>query len=287
MEQKLTINSDNFSASFLSQGAELCSVFHKQSGYEYIWQANKNIWARHAPILFPFVGRLKNYEYLYNGKIYKIEQHGFARDMQFKVSSQGTDFVIFDLDKNDYTLQRYPFNFNLKIHYKLSDKGLLMEFIITNFGNFPMPVSFGGHPAFNIISPDDAIIEFENDDNAESWQLLNNFLSFKTCKVTNGKGEILIDKSTFDKDALIFKNLKSKWVKLISKSSEKYVKVFIDGWKYLGIWAKPNSNFICIEPWEGIADLINFNNDVSVKEGIINLKPYEILRKSFTMEFGC
>lgn len=286
MEEKLTITSGDFTASLLSFGAELSCVFHNQSKHEFIWQADKEIWGRHAPVLFPFVGRLNNFEYLFNGKIYKIEQHGFARDMQFSVHSKGDDFVIFELTKNDNTYQRYPFNFNFKVHYKLSKNMLMMEFIVANMSNSSMPVSFGGHPAFNISNPDDAIIEFENDADPDSLRLLSNFVSLKTRKVTNGKGEIFITPNTFDNDALIFKNLNSKWVMLKSKSSSKKIKVNIEGWKYLGIWAKPGSNFICIEPWQGIADFINFRNDVSVKEGILNLKPYEIFKKSFSMEFG-
>ncbi|NUM31951.1 MAG: aldose 1-epimerase family protein [Bacteroidetes bacterium] len=286
MEEILSITSGDFTASFKSFGAELISVFHNKSKHEFIWQANNEIWGRHAPVLFPFVGRLNNFEYIFNGKIYKIEQHGFARDLQFTINAKGDDFIIFELSKNEYTYQRYPFDFNLKIHYKLSGNKLMMEFIIANLSISAMPVSFGGHPGFKISDPDDAIIEFENDADPDSLRLLSNFVSLKTRKVTNGNGIINIDQNTFNNDALIFKNLKSKYVILKSKSSSKTVKVKIEGWKYLGIWSKPGADFICIEPWEGIADYINFKNDVSVKEGIITLKPFEILKKSFSMEFG-
>lgn len=285
MEEKLTITSENLEASFLSFGAELCSVKNKESNKEFIWQADKNIWARHAPVLFPFVGRLNNFEYLFCGKFYKIEQHGFARDMQFEVVFKQNDSVTFELLKNDYTYSRYPFDFSLRITYKLNKNKLNMEFEISNKNNQIMPVSFGGHPAFNITAANDAVIEFENDKNVESMQLLGNFLSFKTRSAIDKNGNIIFDNNTFDKDALMFKNLKSNWVKLKSKSSKSYIKVNINGWKYLGIWAKPGANFICIEPWEGIADKLNFRNDVSVKEGIVNMKPFEILRKYFEMEF--
>ncbi|MCC6721414.1 MAG: aldose 1-epimerase family protein [Bacteroidia bacterium] len=286
MENKLTISSENFEASILSFGAELCSVKNIQSNHEYIWQADKTIWGRHAPVLFPFVGRLKNFEYLYNGKKYEIEQHGFARDLQFELISIEDDCAEFELKKNDYTFSRYPFDFSLRVKYKIVKNQLEMIFEICNNNNCEMPVSFGAHPAFSIISADDSLIEFENDQYAESWLLEDNFISSNKEKVADSSGFILVNKHTFDKDAMIFKNLKSSWVNLKSKSTNRYVKVYIENWKYLGIWAKPNSRFICIEPWEGLADSVNFNRDVFEKEGIILMKPYQNLKKSFIMEFG-
>lgn len=58
-----------------SKGAEVQSVKDRHNGYEYIWQANPKVWARHAPVLFPIVGRLVNDEYTYKGKKYHMTEH--------------------------------------------------------------------------------------------------------------------------------------------------------------------------------------------------------------------
>ena len=39
-------------------GAELCSVYDKVRGREALWTADPKYWARHAPVLFPFVGKV-------------------------------------------------------------------------------------------------------------------------------------------------------------------------------------------------------------------------------------
>ena len=42
---------------------------------------------------------------------------------------------------------------------------------------------------------------------------------------------------------------------------------------YLGIWTKPGANFVCIEPWRGIADPDGFSGDFTVKPGVFMVQP--------------
>ena len=71
-------------------GAELTSI--KLDGIERLHQANnvldengKPYWGRHAPILFPFVGRVIGGVYRIGDKEYPMKtQHGFARDKEFE-----------------------------------------------------------------------------------------------------------------------------------------------------------------------------------------------------------
>ncbi len=286
MNKTIVLSSGDYSATILTFGAELCSIKHLPSDSEFMWQAEKSVWPRHAPVLFPFVGRLKNFEYRYNGQAFSIEQHGFARDMQFEIVEQNSNRVVLELSENPHTLQRYPFLFKFRIHYQLDNNCLRMAFDVNNNGTGDLPVSFGGHPAFSILEPDDAILIFENDANPLSYLLEENFVSTRTKSVTDGKGQINVNEDTFAKDALIFKHLESSWVKLASKSTGRYVKVSLENWPFLGIWAKPAANFICIEPWQGIADSVDFEGEVNQKEGIIMLSSNTSIVKSFTIEVG-
>ena len=286
MANLVTLTSGDYSAVINPFGAELCSLRDEHSDIEFMWQADKSVWPRHAPVLFPFVGQLKNFEYRYNGQTFTIEQHGFARDLMFKVINQFENSVMLELTENAHTLQRYPFLFSFKVKYELLENRLSMGFEVLNKGKSPMPVSFGGHPAFSILEPNDTIIVFENDPDPKTWKLEENFISKRTQSVTDGQGKIAVTPQTFAKDALIFKNLKSQWVKLKSKTTDRYIKIDINGWPYLGIWAKPGANFICIEPWQGLADSIDFEGEVSQKEGIIMLDAQEKIEKSFTIEFA-
>ncbi len=107
----LQIQNEQLIATFQTRGAELVSLKAKKTGIEYIWQGDPVFWSRHAPILFPIVGRLKNDQYKYQGQTYHLPQHGFARDQEFIVSEQSTEKISFLLKSSPDTKQNYPFDF--------------------------------------------------------------------------------------------------------------------------------------------------------------------------------
>ena len=102
-----------------SFGAELCSVISTETATEYIWQADKTIWNRYAPNLFPIVGKLKNGSYTYQNKSYQLPQHGFARDNEFICIEHSDSVIVFELTANEELLTLFPFHFNLQIKYVL------------------------------------------------------------------------------------------------------------------------------------------------------------------------
>lgn len=63
-------------------GAELRSLQDK-AGVEYLWQRDPALWARSAPLLFPWVGRLYHGRYQVNGRTYALPLHGFAKESMF------------------------------------------------------------------------------------------------------------------------------------------------------------------------------------------------------------
>ena len=66
------------------KGAELSRVWDKEESCERLWSADPAVWNRHAPILFPFVGKVVDGKYRLNGRVYEMNtQHGFARDRDF------------------------------------------------------------------------------------------------------------------------------------------------------------------------------------------------------------
>ena len=145
-----TIENDSLRVVAKSDGAELTSIITKADGREYLWQADKQHWSRHAPVLFPFVGRLKNDRYVYNGKTYAVGQHGFARDKEFVLSAQSEQYLEFSLQSDARTRTLYPFDFALKIGYRLEGGSVAVEYTVSNTGNSEMLFSIGAHPGFNI-----------------------------------------------------------------------------------------------------------------------------------------
>lgn len=130
------ISNDFLQATINEKGAELTSL--RANEIEYIWQADPKYWGRHAPFLFPFVGRLKDNQYTYKDKVYSMGQHGFARDKEFTVVEQKKDKVTFLLASDEETKRIYPFDFILTISYEIWGEGVRIRFNVENTGNEEM-----------------------------------------------------------------------------------------------------------------------------------------------------
>ena len=129
-------------------GAEMTSIKDKNMK-EYMWCGDKKYWGRHSPVLFPIVGRLKDDKYTYEGKEYNMRQHGFARDMEFRCTKHTDSEVWFELEANEDTLEKYPFNFKLEIGYKLVNNNIKIIWKVTSMEKEnAMYFSIGAHPAF-------------------------------------------------------------------------------------------------------------------------------------------
>lgn len=288
----LTLETAKSKASILLKGAELCSLFCKETHTEYIWDAHPDFWNKHSPILFPIVGTLKNNTFSYKDKAYSLPRHGFARDMNFEIEHQEADQATLYLNANEETLKDYPFLFCLKVHYKLSDHELQVRYTVENKGNEVMYFSIGGHPAFKIpinnsLSFEDYILEFEHKEQSDVYPLnQDGYLSIQGVPFLNNTQILPLKKDLFYEDALIFKQLLSKSIRLSSAKDNRYVHVAFDNFPYLGIWSKKGADFVCIEPWNGITDTENTNGQLQDKEGISALPPQEIWSGKWSVQFG-
>ena len=118
-----TLSNDLLTVSIQDAGAQLCSV-RSAGGTEYLWQADPAVWGRHAPLLFPLIGRLQDSQYTLDGRAWSISTHGFARDAQFQVSEQGPTALSFQLEDSEETRRVYPFSFVLTVTYTLEGSRL-------------------------------------------------------------------------------------------------------------------------------------------------------------------
>lgn len=274
------------------KGAELCSVKSIKHDTEFIWQANPDIWGSHAPNLFPIIGAMKNNTYFYKNREYSMPKHGFVRhneDIELVIETESK--LTFKLKTNEKLKAIYPFDFEFSITYELKGNQLFIHHNVENLGNETMYFSLGGHPAFNcplFENEDytDYVLEFENEETAESY-LLNletGLVTDKTKAVFDSPNSINLRKDLFNEDALIFKHITSRKVALKHKSKDEILNVKFDGFPYLGIWAKPNAPYVCIEPWIGIADAENSNQNIEDKEGIITLDAKNSFEATYSIE---
>lgn len=285
----IIIKNEYLTATINPLGAELKSLKNNSTGFEYIWQADPAYWNRSAPILFPIVGEVKNGTYTVNGKEYSLGRHGFARDSVFETSQHTDDEVLLTLKSNAETLKKYPFDFEFSVGYQLQGNGITTTFTVTNPTTQPMYFSVGAHPGFNLPSKqlEHYYIKFEKPETLERWLLKDNVFSGETEPVINNSNRLPLVTSLFDKDAVVFKNMVSKKLSLKSLNGDYSLTMDFDGFPYFGIWTKPNCHeFVCLEPWCGLADNFNFNGEFCEKEGVALLNPNSTFTRQFSLEIN-
>lgn len=270
-----------------AEGAELTSIILKEDNTEYLWQGDPKIWGRHAPILFPIVGRLIENRCTIDGKEYHMSQHGFARDMKFEVLNESENNILYQVRSNAATIKNYPFLFQLRIEYTLEEKSIIVKYSVKNIDDKRMYFSIGAHPGFNCPllkeeSLDDYVLEFQKEETLDKMCLKNGLILEESQAFLHNEKQIPITKELFDNDAIIVENTSSKNITLKSNKSNKSVCVSFEGFPYLGIWSKPNgAPFVCIEPWFGIADYKDKIVDFKEKQGILSIEPKEEFHCSY------
>ena len=283
---KYKISNSYLEVEIIDIGAELCSLKKINDSLEYIWQGNPEYWKRHAPILFPIVGKLINGIYTYEDKSYEISQHGFARDKVFSVEKHDKDNIIFKLTSDADALKIYPFEFELYLGYELKDKSLEISYKVVNKTNGEMLFSIGAHPAFNWPlengKKEDYYFEFKDVSSLNTLPIHLGGIGNIKIPVEMDKDKIWLNEKVFEKDALIFDDLKTNYVAFKNRIDDRSVEVFFDGFPYIGLWSKPTgAPFICIEPWYGIADFQGHSQKLNEKAGINVLKEIEIFNASY------
>lgn len=288
---RYTIQNDHLSITVQAKGAELVSLYNKKEKLEYMWNGDPAFWGKHSPVLFPIIGALKNNTYYYNNKAYQLGRHGFARDMQFTVVEQTTSSVGFSLVSNADTLQKFPFEFGFDIVYLLQQDRLTVTYRVKNTGNSDMYFSVGGHPAFKVpvvegTDYDDYYLEFNKTENAGRWPIsAEGLIETDAEPFLLNTNKLPLRKELFYRDAIVFKNLRSDTVRLRSSKHDKGIEFNFPGFPYLGIWAAKDAGFVCIEPWCGIADSVNSNQQLTEKEGINRLDPGSVFERSWGVGF--
>jgi galactose mutarotase-like enzyme len=284
------LSNDQLSIVISSKGAELQSIYGKYTGIEYMWSGNPAFWGKKSPVLFPIVGGLKNNRYTYQGKEYVMGRHGFARDRVFTISKQTDSSVTYSLKSDEETRSIYPFDFIFSINYQLIDNKVKVSYQIENTGEENMYCSVGAHPAFAVpliadMSFEDHYLAFEQPENAPIWPLSNEGLILEQpTDFFQQENKIALRKTLFYGDALVFKSLQSKSISILSDKHPHGIKVSYENFPFMGIWSAKDADFVCIEPWCGIADAATTDGELMTKEGIHQLLPKTMMNRSWTIE---
>lgn len=281
--QICTLENEFLLVKFRNQGGELIELFDKTTQTHRLKRGDK-YWSYYAPILFPIVGRSFNDTIRFHDKPYKMEKHGFLRKSLMDVLEHKNDSIIFHLKSNSETLKIYPFEFEIKVLYKLMDKGLVILYAIHNNDKDNLYFQIGSHPAFNLnafddIHLEDHYIEFSKpEQNVRHLINSEGYFTGETETIPIENQKLFLKDSFFEKDAIILKKIQSNNIYLKNTKNEHGIRLDLmptHDLKYfhLGIWKPVGADFVCIEPWIGCADTIHFQGNFSEKDTFNYIKP--------------
>lgn len=287
-----TLKNGTLTAVISDLGAEILSV--KRGDCEYVWQGNPDVWKFHAPYVFPVCGRMFDKKYTYRGKTYEIECHGFIRPSTFKVEYQDATTLILSLSESEETKKVYPFDFRLTMGYFLDGAKLTCRMTMENTGKEMLPITVGGHPAFNV--PLDGKGEFtdyylEFADRCSPDRILESENCLRTGKLEAfplEDGKILrLRHDLFDDDAIVLQNA-CDTVTLRSSMTDRFVTVRSEGMPYTCVWHKPKMEapFVCVEPWRGLPGFEGEIEDIEKRPDMLRLAPAQSESVSMELTFG-
>jgi galactose mutarotase-like enzyme len=275
-------------------GGELVSFI--KDGVEYIWSGKPEYWSGHAPVLFPIVGSLKNRETEINGITYQMQKHGFARKSEFELIELTKDSAIFSLKSNVETKASYPFDFELRIIHHAFIDGFKTEYLVINKDKGSILFGIGGHVGFNCplftnTQFLDYTIKFEQVENGPFYYTRTNDCDgviHREDRVIEleGKKELKLDYSLFDKDVLIIDNMKSDTLMLLNSKNNKGLEFKMNGFNSIGLWTPPfkKAPFICIEPWTVTPDFSDNSGKFSEKPNVSKLSSNGAFSVSYEMK---
>lgn len=285
-----TISNDKIRVSIDTFGAEMQSIT-AADGTEYLWYGDKTFWGSRATNLFPYVGRLTEGRYTLGGKSYAMTPHGFAKRMEFAVTEQSDDCIVFCLTENAETKEIYPFDFKFFLIYKLDGSTVHITYQVDNRSAETMYFGLGGHPGFRLPLEEgksftDYRLTFSQPGHparallAPSYQMSGVEVSYPLENDTT----LPLRHELFDDDAIILHHV-DKTITLSAGKGTKGVTVHFPHMNYLGIWhtVKAEAPFVCLEPWVSLPSRDGIVEDFAQQGNLVVLGEGETYKNKWSI----
>ncbi len=276
-----------------TMGAQVCKITDKRTNAPLLWTGEEPWKDRHAPILFPYCGRLKGGKFSIDGVEYEGELHGFARDLAHIMQQKTDTSVTLKLEANVLTMEKWPFAFGLTSTFELNGKTLNHKIEVVNDGDENMTFGFGYHPGFmcpfdESHTAGDYEIVFDTPETpvvietgSESGLVTGNIYT-----LFENESTMQLSDTLFDKGSICMSNLKSKTLSIVEKGTGRKMVFGIEGFPYVLLWSQPGAlKFLCVEPWHTLPDEENTSGVWADKKPAITLKPEEKFNTCMPMTF--
>lgn len=266
----ITIKNKYITATFNELGAELKRLYSNNT--EYLWPGDEIIWKFSSPILFPICGSLKDGFYFYNGETYSLPNHGYARTSMFEVELLKDDEVIFLLRSNEDTKKIYPFDYELRLIYTLTEKSLRIRYEVTNCSDDAMYFSIGSHEGY--YCPEgiqDYDLIFAGPQTLFSSVRDASGLTNERYSVMDNTDILSLGYELFNRGTLIFEDIETKEIILQKRNGSKALRITFEDFDHFMIWTQKDAHYVCLEPWCGLPDTFDTNHNIKEKKGIKEL----------------
>lgn len=273
-----TLERDGLTLTVSSLGAEVQSL--TAFGREWIWEGDPQVWGKHAPLCFPWCGRVRDGWFTVDGKRFEAGAHGFARELDHVLTGRTEDSLSFRLESDDSTLARYPFPFRLDTVHRLEDHALRTTCTVTNTGGGVLPFQIGFHFAFALpLAPGQATTDhrvvFDGPQQAREVKVAPPGLVVGEEPRFPGAAEVTLDDHLFDNDSICLTGLTTRTFRLECAAGPA-LEVETGDFPYVLLWSKPGPmRFLCIEPWTGIPDRADTDHDFFKRPALTLLQPGE------------
>lgn len=290
----LNLENDFMKIEVSTIGAELQSIYSKETQMEYLWQPGNETWPHHSMLLFPSPGRIAGDRTIIDGKVYPATMHGFANDMEFDVIEADDKHLLFQISATENTRKSFPYEFRLQVEFTIEEGTIVQKFRVINDDTRKVYFSLGAHPGFYcpIVlgeTGDDYVLEFDCPQHIDNMELEEGtrLLTGKRIPYLQGEQEIKLHDHFFDDGPKILEGVCADFVTMKSKKSGHYVEVGIKDFPYMCLWGVGSRmSILCIEPWCGTSDLADTDHVWETKLGIESVDVGDVFERTMTFSVG-
>jgi galactose mutarotase-like enzyme len=282
----IELKSGGMAARIVPLGAELRALAF--NGIDLLWTSDPALWDGICPILFPVIGRVSNDTMRIGGAEFPMAMHGFALTSSFRIAERTDETCVFELRASPETRRHYPYDFVLRMAYRLSANALQITADIRNEGQVVLPASLGLHPGFRWpLAPDIPknrhLVTFDETGPIAYTRPVDRLIGPDRFELPLEGNSLHLDEALFERGGLAMLSLKSRSLRFHTEDGKAAIRLDFPDMTGAILWSRPGADFLCIEPLLGHADPIGFMGDILEKPGMARIAPGKTLRLSVTI----
>jgi galactose mutarotase-like enzyme len=289
--ERIQLRSGPLAGEIATLGAELRSF--AVAGHDLLWVPDADLWADTCPVLFPVIGRIIDDTLRVGDRAYPMPPHGFAMTSRFSLVDQSPDSCTMELRSDETTRGHYPYDFALRLNYRLSQAGLTVRAEIANLGDEVMPASFGLHPGFRWpllpdVPKEEHLLSFAEAGPIAFSRPIDRLVGPDRHDLPLEGRTLRLAPSLFEKSGIALLDLRERSLRYHTKDERAGIRITFPDMNRVMVWSRPGGDFLCIEPLLGHADPVGFAGDIHEKPGMAHIPPRTSLTLSVSIapEFG-